>query len=62
MNNRYKIYSSDSGETFALYDLVNDPSETTDISADHIEVVSKLKKQLEEWRKSCRNSYLGNDY
>ena len=62
MNNRYKIYSSDNGNTFELYDLLNDPGETVDISDSHPEIVRELKKQLDDWRESCRNSYKGNDY
>jgi len=62
MNNRYKIYSSDSGKTFYLYDIVDDPGETKDISDQHPEVMNEMKKQLEEWRKSCHNSYHGDDY
>ncbi len=62
MTNRYKIYSSDKGETFELYDLLNDPGETVDISGSHPGIVKEMRKYLDEWRASCRNSYQGNDY
>ena len=62
MNNRYKIYSSDSGKNFELYDLVTDPGETIDISAGHPEVVLQLSQQLSNWRESCKKSLNGMDY
>ncbi len=62
MNNQYKIYSSDEGEHFELYDIVNDKRETTDISEKHPEIVKELSGQLLEWRQSCKNSFAGNDY
>lgn len=62
LNNKYKIYSSDKGEHFELYDIITDPEETTDISGDHPEIVSELSKQLSLWRESCKNSYRGMDY
>jgi len=32
-----------------LYDITNDPSETTDVSTDHPEVVAKMKKDYDLW-------------
>ena len=60
--NRYKLISTDKGRTFELYDMVNDPSEKTDIAKKHPEVVKAYKKQLKEWIKSCRRSDAGKDY
>ncbi|MCD6347366.1 MAG: sulfatase-like hydrolase/transferase [Bacteroidales bacterium] len=62
MNDRYKIYSSNNGKNFELYDIVNDPGETIDISGKNPEIVKELSEQLHEWRESCKNSLLGNDY
>ncbi len=62
MNNRYKIYSNNKGESFELYDIVNDKSETTDISEKYPNVVKELSEQLDKWRKSCANSNAGGDY
>ncbi len=62
MNNRFKLYSSDSGNTFSLYDIINDSEEKTDIAEEHPEIVKELSNQLKSWRTSCHNSYLGKDY
>lgn len=62
ITNRYKIYSNDNGAHFELYDLVNDSGETKDIAGKHPEIVEELKRQLSEWRASCRRSCSGKDY
>lgn len=36
---------------FELYDLVNDPSEQTNVASDHPDVVTSLKARLLEWEK-----------
>ena len=61
-DNRYKLYSGDNGKTYELYDLIDDPYETSDIAASHPKVVDSMKKTLEEWIKSCSNSSNGEDY
>ena len=55
-DNEYKLYSADLGETYELYDLLNDPFETQDIAADFPETVQSRKKALNNWRESCRES------
>ena len=40
MNDRYKIYSSDGGDTFQLFDLIDDPAEQRDLSADYPSLLS----------------------
>jgi len=62
VGNRYKLYSADEGATWALYDIIGDPGETTDISLSRPEVVRKMKQQLDQWTESCRNSLRGGDY
>ena len=62
MNNRYKIYSPDKGQHYELYDIVNDPDETTDISAQHPDIVQKMAAELDRWRASCKKSLAGDDY
>lgn len=47
---------------YQLFDLIADPGETTDISADHPELVKTYQTDLEDWIKSCANSNSGNDY
>jgi len=61
-DNRYKIHSVDDGRTYALYDLVADPGETKDLSADKPEIVAKMKAHLDEWVASCEASLAGEDY
>jgi arylsulfatase A-like enzyme len=41
----------DTGKT-ELYSLADDPSEQQDVAATHSELVGKLKKKLDDWRKS----------
>lgn len=62
MDNRYKLYSSDAGQTFALFDLFEDPGESRDIAGQHAERVTEMARQLERWRASCRDSRAGKDY
>jgi arylsulfatase A-like enzyme len=47
---------------YRLFDLREDPSETTDISADHPDVASRMRATLEEWERSCHRSLAGDDY
>lgn len=56
IDNRFKIYSRDSGATFELYDLVADPSENVDLAERNPAVLTDLRNRLEEWRASCRAS------
>ena len=62
VDNRYKIYSSNKGKIYALYDLADDPGEKNDIAAKHPEIVASMKKTLETWRASCKASNAGEDY
>ena len=62
IGNRYKLISTDEAEVFELYDLINDPSETTDLSAQHPEIVGRMKAELMAWRQSCQASLSGDDY
>ena len=61
-DNRYKLYSADKGKTYELYDLIDDPYETTGIAATHPAIVAFMKKTLEEWIESCSKSNHGEDY
>jgi arylsulfatase A-like enzyme len=62
VNNRYKLYSSDQGATFALYDLLNDPGETSSLESEQPEVFTRMRGELEDWLTSCRRSLEGADY
>lgn len=45
-----------------LYDLLADPRETTDVAADHPQVVQRMTAQLHEWQRSVERSLTGADY
>jgi arylsulfatase A-like enzyme len=60
--NRFKLYSSDKGKSFELYDLVADPGEMDDLARAKRDEVARLSTALEEWRASCRASREGKDY
>ena len=62
VDDRYKLYSKDEGNTFALYDLIADPGEARDLSSQHPEVVLEMRQKLENWLASCRESLEGADY
>lgn len=62
VENRYKLYTADEGATWALYDIIDDPGETTDLSSRKPDIVLSLKGQLDRWTESCRNSLRGEDY
>lgn len=57
---------SDNGKTpvaqWELYDLIRDPSETTNIADQHPEVVAAMREQLAQWQASCAASARGEDY
>jgi len=62
MGDRYKIYSKNGGKKCALYDLIADPGETTDLAAKHPAIAAAMKKKLDDWRASCKRSLDGEDY
>jgi arylsulfatase A-like enzyme len=60
IDDRYKIYSSDRGESFELYDIINDPEETSDLSLQFPEIKDTLINQLNIWIESCKQSNKGH--
>ena len=60
-DNRYKLHKL-SARKYELYDVVADPSEKTDIAAEHPEIVERMKVELETWQQSVLRSYRGEDY
>lgn len=61
-DNRYKIYSGNSGKTFELYDLIDDPAEANDIAAEKPGILKEMKQALLKWQQSCKDSNEGKDY
>ncbi len=73
-DNRYKLIKYPKGDregnggslktgtgTYQLFDLVADPAETTDLAAQHPEIVAKMRGTLEAWQASCEKSLAGED-
>jgi len=56
IDNRYKLYSSDGGRRYALYDVVADPGETRDLAAEEPQRAAQMQQMLEAWRADCRRS------
>ena len=56
IDNRYKIYSNNKGRTFALYDIIKDPAETNDLSAEKPDIIKQMTDILISWQKSCADS------
>lgn len=59
---RYKLFSGNNGQTYQLYDLIEDPSEKNDIASKFPQIVIKMRKYLDEWVSSCEKSLNGKDY
>ena len=47
---------------FMLFDLLKDPSETTDLARQHPEIVARMRRTLDKWVASCAASNQGEDY
>lgn len=52
------------GNKYELYNLINDPMETTDLSTEPDQLIrlERMKKQLDSWMKSVVRSVNGEDY
>jgi arylsulfatase A-like enzyme len=48
-DDRYKLVSKDDGNTFELYDLLADPYEKNDVSAELPELAATMTGELKEW-------------
>jgi len=62
IDNKYKIYSEDGGERFALYDLLTDPREQKNLANDQPEKHLEMITNWRAWKSSVENSAAGNDY
>lgn len=60
----WKLHRIKKGETVSLelYDLVADPEETNDLSADQPDRVGQMDVALKAWQNSVLSSWEGNDY
>lgn len=60
-DNRYKLVKL-ARNKYELYDLTVDLSEQTDLAAQHPEIVTRMKAELENWQQSVLRSNRGEDY
>ena len=58
----FKLYSADQGKTWELYNLLEDPTETLDLSATNPQQLNQMKSDVIQWIRSCKASDGGNDY
>ncbi|MDA1163172.1 MAG: sulfatase-like hydrolase/transferase [Planctomycetota bacterium] len=62
VEDQYKLYSSNEGRTWALYDLDNDRAEANDLAADNPDRVASMAAWATAWRASCSSSDAEVDY
>lgn len=62
IGDRYKIISIDNGESFMMFDIINDPNEQNDIAEKKSVLLAKMKSELTSWQESCKRSLTGEDY
>jgi arylsulfatase A-like enzyme len=63
IDDRYKLSTEDLATgKFALFDLVADPTETRDVTAEHPTVAARLREQFLIWDQSMDASFAGKDY
>jgi arylsulfatase A-like enzyme len=62
IHNQFKICIPDKGEQMMLFDILNDPGETTDLASQKPEIFEKMKSELEEIKTSWLKSREGGDY
>ena len=59
---RYKLYTSDKGKNWELYDLKEDEGETTDLAAKQPVRVKELSRWVRDWLQSVQASDNEKDY
>jgi arylsulfatase A-like enzyme len=59
IDNRYKIISINEGQSFMMFDLINDPGERNDIATDNPGLLNDMIKELKNWQQSCKRSLAG---
>ncbi len=62
MTQKYKLISVDKGQSFELYNILSDPSETKNIIQNNPELANQMKKELQNWIESCQRSANGEDF
>jgi len=65
MKNQYKLIvegHTPNDRGFELYNLQNDPGESTNLADDYPEIVEEMQLELRKWQESVLNSLTGADY
>jgi arylsulfatase A-like enzyme len=63
VDNRHKLVTTNLDQgNFALYDLIDDPAESRDITDQEPELAARLKRELLAWNDSVDASFAGRDY
>lgn len=62
IDDQYKLYSPNKGFSFELYDIIADRGEKNNLVNEKREIVENMKKILENWIQSCKQSDEGKDY
>lgn len=53
---RWKLYSSNEGKSWELYNLETDPGEQTDLAEQDRDRVKSMAEAARRWAESCRQS------
>lgn len=56
------IHPRNDGERVELFNLKDDPAETTNLAADHPDLVEELHEGMRAWQESVLKSLMGEDY
>ncbi len=59
---QYKLISFDGGKTMALYDIVKDQRETTDLAKAKPQIVKHMKQRFDHWYNNVEDSFQGKEY
>ncbi|MEM9346946.1 MAG: sulfatase-like hydrolase/transferase [Planctomycetota bacterium] len=62
MGDQYKLISNNNGNTYALFDLLNDPNETTNLAGAMPDLVNSMSAELDAWLLEIDVSRNGGDY
>jgi len=62
VSHRYKLISKDQGQSYELYDLIEDEKEEHDLLKEKAQIAARMQKELNEWLLSLENSSKGKDY
>jgi len=62
IGDRFKIYSMDKGNSFSMYDLMDDPGEQMDIASEKENIFTAMVGEWLDWKQSQEKSASGFDY